>query len=148
MRMLLMRQGYSARGLRSRMRSMPMRRFAVALIAAAALFICARAFAASAVERNKVRFYLPGPEASQTITVSKEGEARAEIVVMTQAVAIKETGPKETVKKFGEVYAFAPSLIAIRADQPTRLTFWNLQPDDNHDFMLTDPGDNVLMHIR
>jgi plastocyanin len=126
-----------------------MRVFPIAAIAALALpLLCSHALAGSAVEQNKERFYLPDSEASKVVTVSEGGQAQAEIVVMTEAVAIKETGPKETVKKFGEVYAFAPALLALREGQPTRLTFWNLQPDDKHDFMLADPHYNVLMHVR
>lgn len=123
-------------------------RILAAIIALALPFTCSHALAASAVEQDKERFYLPGPQASQLVGVSQNGEAQAEVIVMTEAVAIKETGPKETVKKFGEVYAFAPSLLAVREGQPTRLTFWNLQPDDKHDFMLADPDGKVLMHIR
>ncbi len=106
------------------------------------------AFAASPAEREKNHYYLPGAAQSQTVSVSTTGEAQAEIIVLTEAVAIKETGPKETVAKFGEVYAFAPSFIAVHKDQPTRLTFWNLQPDDEHDFMLADPDLNVMMHVK
>ena len=124
------------------------RRILAAYIALALSLTCSRAFAASAIEQNKESFYLPGPGAAQFVTVSQNGEAQAEVIVMTEAVAIKETGPRETVKKFGEVYAFSPSLLAVREGQPTRLTFWNLQPDDKHDFMLADPNYNVLMHIR
>jgi plastocyanin len=106
------------------------------------------AFAASPAAREKNHYYLPGAAQSQAISVSPAGEAQAEIIVLTEAVAVKETGPKETVAKFGEVYAFAPSFIAVHQDEPTRLTFWNLQPDDEHDFMLTDPDLNVLMHVK
>ena len=70
------------------------------------------------------------------------------MIVLTEAIAIKETGPKETVAKFGEVYAFSPTFIAIRREVPTMLTFWNLQPDDEHDFMLTAPDSTVLMHLK
>jgi plastocyanin len=131
------------------MGSMLLRRiFAPAIALIILPLACPKAFGASAVDRDKDRFYLPGPEQSRLVSVSPKGEAEAEITVMTQAVAIKETGPKETVQKFGEVYTFAPSLVAVRQDQPTRLTFWNLQPDDKHDFMLADPHYDVLMHIR
>ncbi len=67
---------------------------------------------------------------------------------MTEAVAVKETGPKETVAKFGEVYAWSPTFIAARREVPTMLTFWNLQPDDEHDFMLAAPDGTVLMHLK
>ena len=70
------------------------------------------------------------------------------MIVLTERVAVKETGPKETVAKFGEVYAFSPTFIAIRREVPTMLTFWNLQSDDEHDFMLTAPDSTVLMHLK
>lgn len=91
--------------------------------------------------------YLPDAAASKVVTVSAQGPAEAGVTVITQAVAINETGPKETVARFGEVYTFAPSFIAVHRDQPTLITFRNLQPDDDHDFMLVDPHANVLMKI-
>ena len=38
-------------------------------------------------------------------------------------VAVKETGPKQTVEKFGEVYAFSPNFFAAHRDEPTRIRF-------------------------
>ena len=93
-------------------------------------------------------FYLPDAAASKIVSVAKTGTPEAEVIVSTEAVAIKETGPKETVAKFGEVYAFSPAFIAVRREVPTMLTFWNLQPDDEHDFMLTAPDSSVLMHLK
>ena len=78
----------------------------------------------------------------------EDRHVEAEVIVLTEAVAIKETGPKETVAKFGEVYALSPTFIAIRREVPTMLTFWNLQPDDEHDLMLTAPDVTVLMHLK
>ncbi len=94
------------------------------------------------------QFYLPDAAASKIVTVTTAGQPAAEVTILTEAVAIKETGPKETVKKFGEVYAFSPEFIAVHRDEPTRLVFWNLQPDDEHDFMLTVPDGRVLMHVK
>ena len=91
--------------------------------------------------------YLPNAEASKIVTVTTNGPASAVIVVLTQAVAVKETGPKETVARFGEVYAFSPAFVAVHRDQPTWIRFWNLQPDDEHDIMLMDPQRNVLMKV-
>ena len=62
-------------------------------------------------------------------------------------MAIKETGPRNTVARFGEIYVFTPSFFAVHRDEPTAITFWNLQPDDDHDFMLTDPDSNVRMKV-
>ncbi len=92
--------------------------------------------------------YLPNANASKVVAVGRdESNAETAITVLTQAVAIKETGPEETVATFGEVYAFSPAFIAVHRDQPTAISFWNLQPDDVHDFMLVDPDLDVLMKV-
>ena len=95
------------------------------------------------------RYFMPAA-ASKTVTVANDAgaAAAADIVILTEAVAVKETGPKETIAHFGEVYAFSPSFIAVHRDQPTRITLWNLQPDDDHDFMLEDRPGHALMHLR
>jgi len=93
--------------------------------------------------------FLPNEAASKVVTVTTgEASAQAGMIVQTQAVAVKETGPKKTVARFGEVYAFAPSFIAVHRDEPTAITFWNLQIDDEHDFMLVDPDLTVLMKVK
>ena len=94
------------------------------------------------------QFYLPNAEASKIISVNRNtnGPIGATVYVQTHAVAVKETGPKETVAKFGEVYAFSPSFFAVHKDEPTLIHFLNLQPDDNHDFMLYGP-DQVFMKL-
>jgi plastocyanin len=91
--------------------------------------------------------YLPTQSAAQVLSVAKEADATAGVVVLTEALAIKETGPKETVARFGETYAFSPAVFAVYRDEPTLITFRNLQPDDAHDFMLTDPHGTVLMKV-
>lgn len=91
--------------------------------------------------------YLPHGDTARTLTVTKAGPASATIIVLTEAVAIKETGPQEAVRHFGEVYAFAPSFFVVHRDEPTLIRFWNLQADDEHDFILLDPYHNVLMKI-
>jgi plastocyanin len=91
--------------------------------------------------------YLPDATASRVVTVREQGTAAAGLTVLTEAVAIKETGPRATVARFGEVYAFAPAFVAVHRDEPTEISFWNLQPDDDHDFMLVDPDSNVLMKV-
>lgn len=91
-------------------------------------------------------FYLPRGEAARVVTVATNGPASASVLVQTQRVAVNESGPKETVAKFGEVYAFSPNFFAVHRDEPTRIRFWNLQPDDNHAFMLFGPGSEVLMN--
>lgn len=93
--------------------------------------------------------YLPDEAASKVVVVTAgERSAEAGLTVLTQAVAVKETGPKETVTRFGEVYAFSPSFLAVHRDQPTAISFWNLQPDDEHDFMLVAPDLTVLMKVQ
>lgn len=92
--------------------------------------------------------YLPDEAAAKIVTVTPDGPAHAGVIVLTQGLAIKETGPKETVKKFGETYAFSPPVFAVYRDEPTLVTFRNLQADDVHDFMLTDPTATVLMKAR
>jgi plastocyanin len=91
--------------------------------------------------------YLPNAAAAKIVTVTKTGQANAGVTVLTEGVATKETGPAETVKHFGEVYAFSPTFIAVHRNEPTEIDFWNLQPDDEHDFMLVDPRLNVLMNV-
>lgn len=93
--------------------------------------------------------YLPDEAASKKIVTVAPGESAAEagVTVLTQAVAVKETGPKKTVARFGEVYAFSPSFLAVIRDRPTAISFWNLQPDDEHDFMLVAPDLTVLMKV-
>jgi hypothetical protein len=92
-------------------------------------------------------FFLPSGDAAKIVTVTKGGQAQAAITVLTEAVAVKETGPKATVKTFGEVYAFSPIFIAVHRDQPTEIDFWNLQPDDEHDLALLGPDLSVLMYV-
>ncbi len=93
--------------------------------------------------------YLPDEAASKVVSVTPgEESAEAAITVLTQAVAIKETGPKQTVARFGEVYEFAPPFFAVHRDEPTAVSFWNLQADDEHDFMLADPDLNVMMKVK
>lgn len=90
-------------------------------------------------------FYLPNAEASRVVSVTTNGVSGANILVQTHRVAVNETGLKETIERFGEVYCFSPNFFAVRREEPTRIRLWNLQPDDNHDFMLIDPHSRVLM---
>jgi plastocyanin len=91
--------------------------------------------------------FWPDQAASKVVSLSRTGQSNSIILIQTHAVAIKETGPKETVAKFGEVYAWSPSFLAVHQDEPTRIRFWNLQPDDLHDFMLVSPQSEVLMKL-
>jgi plastocyanin len=104
--------------------------------------------AAPAASGQKGGFFLPNAEGAKIVTVTATGEAAAGITVITQAVAVKETGPRATVRKFGEVYAFSPQFIAVHRDEPTQIEFWNLQPDDEHDVALLDHDLKVLMYEK
>jgi plastocyanin len=126
--------------------------FAVALLPVA---LATPSHAADLTTQRSVsdRYFLPDAKQSRTVTAAPSPKASESMnaegmIVMTERVAVKETGPAETIKKFGEVYAFAPSFIAVHRDEPLRLVFWNLQPDDEHDIMLLDPGGQVMMHQR
>jgi len=91
--------------------------------------------------------YLPDGAGSSIVTVSPSGEVRSELIVMTQALVTKERGPRRSLRAFGETYAFLPSTLVMRAEEPTRVIFWNLQDDDAHDFMLADAAGDVLMKV-
>jgi plastocyanin len=110
------------------------------------LMVLAGPGAAAPASQAAPRYYLPGTQASKIVTVGEAGPAATEVTVLTEAVAVKETGPAATVAHFGEVYAFSPALIVVHRGEPTMITFWNLQPDDNHDFALLGPDLNVLMY--
>ena len=115
-------------------------------MAAAAIGLFFTANAAHA--RQKGGFFLPRGDSTKLVSVTAAGEAAAGFTVITQAVAVKETGPKATIRKFGEVYAFSPQFIAVHRDQPTQIEFWNLQPDDEHDVALLDADLKVLMYEK
>ena len=106
------------------------------------------AHAADSTAARKGPFFLPSGATTKIVTVTKTGEAQAGITILTEAVAVKESSPKVAVKKFGEVYAFNPSFIAVHREQPTQIEFWNLQPDDEHDFALLGPDLTVLMYVK
>lgn len=80
--------------------------------------------------------------------VTLGGKARARVVVMTQALVTKESGPKEPLAAFGESYAFVPSTFAVRENEPTEIVFWNLQGDDEHDVMLLDSQRKVVLQAK
>ncbi len=114
-----------------------------------AVLVAARAWAAGpTIAKGDRHFYLPDQAASKLVSVTTDGSPEAEVTVVTQSVAIKETGPAETVKTFGEVYTFSPETIIVHRDEPTLITFWNLQPDDEHDFALLGPDLSVLMYEK
>ncbi len=93
-------------------------------------------------------FYLPNADASRIVSITSNTNAPvgATVYVQTHAISVKENASKEALAKFGEVYAFSPSFFAVHKDEPTMIHFLNLQPDDNHDFMLFAP-DQVFCKI-
>jgi plastocyanin len=93
-------------------------------------------------------FYLPNDEASRIVEVTSKtnGAIGATVYVQTHAVSVKENASKEALGKFGEVYAFSPSFFVVHKDERTMVHFFNLQPDDNHDFMLFAP-DQVFLKM-
>ncbi|HSP13718.1 MAG TPA: cupredoxin domain-containing protein [Thermoanaerobaculia bacterium] len=80
--------------------------------------------------------------------ITMGGKARDRVIVMTEALVTKEGGPKEALAAFGEAYAFDPATIAVRQERPTEIVFWNLQADDDHDFMLLDSHGEVVFRTK
>lgn len=116
----------------------PMHGFGHAALAATLALAAVSAWATTSVELSK---------APSVVSVAEGSRANATVVVETRAVAVKETGPKATVAKFGEVYAFSPAFFVVHADQPTAIQLWNLQPDDLHDFELVGPQAHPLVQV-
>ena len=119
----------------------------LAALAIAVALLCEGAALGWSPKAPDKHYYLPDQAASKIVTVTRPGNEQAEVVVVTQPVAIKETGPQETIKTFGEVYAFSPQTIIVHRDEPTEITFWNLQSDDDHDFALLGEDLSVLMYV-
>jgi plastocyanin len=94
-------------------------------------------------------YFLPRGDDVRSVTVTSAGQAVVEFNVLTEAVAVKESGPKQTVARFGEVYSFSPTFLAVTMDEAVRLTFWNLQADDDHDLalMALESKSHVLMWV-
>jgi len=129
--------------------SPPRRRLALAIVfLAATAGRWAWASSSSSMPPSRGPFFLPTGDGAKFVTVTREGEAEAGLTVVTEAVAIKETASKAIIAKFGEVYVFSPSFIAVHRDQPTQIEFWNLQPDDEHDFALVGPDLKILMYEK
>src|ERR1043165_7262182 len=84
----------------------------------------------------------PGPD------VTLGGKPRARVVVMTQALVTKESGPKESLAAFGESYASVASTFSVREDEPPGVVFWNVQGDDEHDIILLDSQRKVVLQAK
>ncbi len=102
------------------------------------------------VHSNHERPTLSPPEVVAKFVSIKATDdwAKGGVTILTQAVAVKETGPKETVSRFGEIYAFSPTFLAIQREKPTVIRIWNLQPDDEHDFALYGPKGETLLYVK
>ena len=92
--------------------------------------------------------FMPDAAGSKIVSVARTGRASRRLVIVTEAVAVKESGPAATIKRFGEVYAFSPATLIVRQNEPTQISFWNLQPDDQHDFSIVDASGRPLMDLR
>lgn len=125
-----------------------MRRFPMSAAALALLSLALSGGAHAQAPPRQGPYFLPTGAAAKELEVARQGPAAAGVTILTEAVAVKETGPPATLAKFGEVYAFNPNFIAVQRDQPTQLEFWNLQPDDEHDVALVAPDSRILMYQR
>jgi Cupredoxin-like domain len=90
--------------------------------------------------------YLPGPAAAKIVTAVPNGPARAGVVILTEAQPAGDPDAGE-LKAFGVLYTFSPRVIFVYRDEPTSFSFWNLQSDEHHDFMLADGNGQVLMKM-
>jgi plastocyanin len=121
---------------------------AIATLSTGATYQLAGASPSASMAPSRRPFFLPTAAAARFVTVTREGDADAGVTVVTEAVAIKETASKSIIAQFGEVYVFSPAFIAVHRDQPTQIDFWNLQPDDEHDFALVGPDLKILMYEK
>jgi hypothetical protein len=108
--------------------------------------VCVATAFARAPSANAADGYLPSPAASKVVSAVPDGPARTGVVILTQPMPANDPDPQER-KAFGVLYTFSPRVIFVYRDQPTSFSFWNLQSDENHDFMLADPGGQVLMKM-
>jgi plastocyanin len=100
--------------------------------------------AAMPLTRLAEPIHLPDAAASRVVTAIESGVA-AGITVLTEAV-IGRDGPRAAVRDSGKSMR-SPAFVAVHRDEPTEISFWNLQPDDDHDFMLVAPDSQVLMKV-
>ncbi len=112
----------------------------------ALIAVCVGAVLAPGLSAGAADGYLPSPAASRVVTAIPNGAARTGVVILTQPMPASEPDPQER-KAFGVLYTFSPRVIFVYRDEPTSFSFWNLQSDENHDFMLADPAGQVLMKM-
>jgi hypothetical protein len=90
--------------------------------------------------------YLPNAAASKIVTAVPNGPARTGVVILTVELPGEQPDPQE-LKVFGLLYTYQPRAVFVYRDRPTSFTFWNLQSNEHHDFMLSDPAGQVLMKM-
>jgi hypothetical protein len=91
--------------------------------------------------------YLPSAAASKIVTAVPDGAAaHSGVVILTETLPTGQPDPQEQ-KAFGMLYTFSPRVIFVYRDEPTSFSFWNLQSDENHDFMLASAAGQVLMKM-
>ena len=112
----------------------------------AAFTIAAAAFFSTGFLAHAEEAYLPNPAAAKIVTAVPDGSARSGVVIFTQSLPGGQPDPQE-LKAYGVIYTFSPRVVFAYRDEPTSFSFWNLQTDENHDFMLAAPGGQVLMKM-
>lgn len=90
--------------------------------------------------------YLPSGAAPQIVSVSPQSAAKAQVIVLTVPFPSTDPSAKE-IAAFGELFAYSPRTIFVRRNEPTLFSFWNLQANQEHDFMLVGPHGKVLAHV-
>ena len=90
--------------------------------------------------------YLPNAADAKIVSAVPNGPSRTGVVILTTTQPAIQSDPQE-MKVFGVLYTFQPRVVFVYQDQPTSFSFWNLQSDQNHDFMLADPIGHVLMKM-
>jgi hypothetical protein len=93
--------------------------------------------------------FLPNAAALKILSAVPDGtgaSARNGIVIMTEVLPNGDPDPGQR-KAFGMLYTFSPRVVFVFRDEPTSFSFWNLQSDENHDFMLASPTGQVLMKM-
>jgi plastocyanin len=90
--------------------------------------------------------YLPNAAAAKIVSAVPNGPAHTDIVILTTSEPANQSDSGE-MKAFGILYTFSPRVVFVYLDQPTSFSFWNLQSDEHHDFMLADPAGQVLMKM-
>ncbi|HEV3111050.1 MAG TPA: hypothetical protein VGY99_11190 [Candidatus Binataceae bacterium] len=91
--------------------------------------------------------YFPSPAASKIVSAVPDGAtARTGVVILTETLPTGQPDAQEQ-KAFGLLYTFSPRVIFVYRDEPTSFSFWNLQSDENHDFMLASAAGQVLMKM-